>query len=66
MDGHAVQTLCLADHAEDDVGQLGRGSEEEPALDGAGSDLDEGICGHETERSGHAWFFRQLGGPVVH
>ena len=41
MDGHLVEILGLADDAEDDVGQLRRGSEEQPALDGAGGDLDE-------------------------
>jgi hypothetical protein len=56
MDGHAVQALGFADDAENDLSQLGRGFEEEPALESAGSHLDEGIRGHETEGSRHAWF----------
>jgi hypothetical protein len=49
MDGHAVQGLGLADDAEDEVGELGRGLEQEPALQGAGGALDEGLLGDETQ-----------------
>jgi hypothetical protein len=54
MDGHAVEFLGLADDAEDDLGELWRGLEQEPALQGAGGDFDEGVFGNETEGSWHA------------
>jgi hypothetical protein len=53
MDGHAVEALGFADDAKNDLGQLGRGFEEQPALDSAGGDLDERTGGDEAERSGH-------------
>jgi hypothetical protein len=45
VDGHAVEGLSLTDDAEDDVGQVGGGPEQEPALEGACGDFDEGIVG---------------------
>jgi hypothetical protein len=48
-------TLC-ADDAEDDVGQLGQRFEEQPTLQGASGDLDEGACWDEAEWSRHTWF----------
>jgi hypothetical protein len=55
VDRHLVEVLGLADDAQDDVSQLGRRFEEQPALQGASGDFDEGICGNETERPWHAW-----------
>jgi hypothetical protein len=36
MNGHRVQVLSLADNSENEIVELGGGSEQEPALDGAG------------------------------
>jgi len=54
MDRHVVEGLRLADDAEDEVSQLGRGFEKQPALQRAGGYLDEGLLGDETEWSRHA------------
>src|SRR5450759_2913506 len=54
MDGHAVERFGLADDAEDDVGEIGRRLEQEPALQGAGGNFDEGILRNEAQRSRHA------------
>ena len=48
-----VWCLGLADDAEDEVVELGRGLEQQPALQGAGGDFDEGVLGDEAERSWH-------------
>ena len=48
MDGHAVERLGLADDAENDVGELGGGFEQQPALHGAGSDFGEVVFGDEA------------------
>jgi hypothetical protein len=40
--------LCFADDAEDEVIELGRRFEQEPAMDGASGDLDEGAFGDEA------------------
>jgi hypothetical protein len=49
MDGHAVEGLGLADDAEDDVGQLWGGPQQQATLDGAGGDLDESVVWDEAE-----------------
>ena len=41
MDGHAIERLSLADDAEDDIGELWGGPQQEAALDSAGGDFDE-------------------------
>ena len=54
MDGHAVEVLGFTDDAEDEVSELGGGPEQQPALQGAGSDLDQGVLWNESQRSRHA------------
>jgi hypothetical protein len=54
MKGHAIEGLGLADDAEDDVGELRGGPQQEAALDGTGGDLYEGVVRNEAERSRHA------------
>jgi hypothetical protein len=50
VDGHLVEVLGFADDAEDDVGQFRRWFEEQPALQGAGCDLDERIRGNAGDQ----------------
>jgi len=54
VDGHAVEGLGLADDAENEVRELRRGFEQQPALKGAGGDLDESVFGDEAKWSRHA------------
>jgi len=54
MDGHAVAVLGLTNDAEDEVSELGGWPEQQPALQGAGGDLDEGVFWNESQRSRHA------------
>jgi hypothetical protein len=53
--GDAVYSALISSavDAKNDLGQLRRGFEEQPALDGAGGDLDERTGGDEAERPGH-------------
>jgi len=45
--------LGLANDAEDEVVELGRGLEQQSALQCAGGNFDEGVLGDEAERSRH-------------
>jgi hypothetical protein len=54
MDGHAVEVLGFANDAEDEVCELRGWLEQQPALQGAGGDLDEGVFWNESQWSGHA------------
>ena len=53
VDGHAIMGLGLADDAENEVRELRRGFEQQPALQGASGDLDEGIFGDKAKWSRH-------------
>jgi hypothetical protein len=55
VDSHAVAVLGAADDAQDQVVQLRRRPEQQPALQGAGCDFYEGILGNEAKRSWHTW-----------
>ena len=56
MDDHAVAVLCPADDAEDQVIEFRRGSEQQPALQGAGGDFDKPILRDKAQWSWHARF----------
>ena len=58
VDGYLVEVMGLADDAEDDVGQLGRRFEEQPTLQGASGDFDEGIGAADGRTCG-----ARAGGP---
>ena len=54
MDDDAVAVLGLANNPKDQIVQLGRGPEQQPSLQGAGGDLDEGIFRDKAQQSCHA------------
>ena len=55
MDGHVVKVLGFTNDAEDDVCELRGWPQQQPALQGAGGNLDQGIFGNESQRSRHAY-----------
>jgi hypothetical protein len=61
MDGHAVESLGLADDSEDEVGKLGRGFEKQPPLQRTSGDLDEGPLGDESKWSRHTGLSARMG-----